>query len=142
MAIPDYQTIMLPLLRLVADGKEHKRRETTPTLADHFQLTKAERARQLPSGQGLFDNRVGWARTYLKQAGLLAPVRWGVITITDQGLALLSRNPKRIDKDVLYEYQAFREFRARIRKKPRGHGLRRDSRRRGISRRKIRRRRN
>jgi restriction system protein len=116
MSIPDYQTIMLPLLQLAADGREHTKRETVSALADQFQLTEAERGTLLPSGrQGLFDNRVGWARTYLKQAGLLVPVRRGVFTITDQGLALLSRNPNRIDNDILDEYPAFREFKARTR---------------------------
>ena len=72
MTIPDYQTIMLPLLRLAGDDREHTKREAEATLAEHFQLTEEERASLLPSGrQRLFDNRVGWARSYLKQAGLL-----------------------------------------------------------------------
>ena len=72
MAIPDYQTVMLPLLKLAADGKEHKVREAIEDLADSFALTEDERKELLPSGgQAIFDNRVGWARTYMKKAGLL-----------------------------------------------------------------------
>ncbi len=64
MAIPDYQTIMLPLLRLAADGQEHSVRDTIEQLADGFGLTEDERKELLPSGgQATFDNRVGWART-------------------------------------------------------------------------------
>ena len=72
MAIPDYQTLMLPVLRLASDGKEHRFRDAIDTLADEFQLTEDERKELLPSGtQALFTNRVGWARSYMKQAGLL-----------------------------------------------------------------------
>lgn len=71
MAIPDYQTVMLPLLKLASDDKEHQIREAVNMLADQFKLTEAERKETLPSGGAIFDNRVGWARTYLKKAGLL-----------------------------------------------------------------------
>ena len=72
MAIPDYQSIMLPLLKLVSDGQEYKMRDVTDKLADHFNLTEEERQEPIPSGtQALFYNRVGWARTYLVKAGLL-----------------------------------------------------------------------
>jgi restriction system protein len=72
MAIPDYQSVMLPLLRLAADGREHSVRSAIEQLADEFRLTEEERKELLPSGgQATFDNRVGWARTYMKKAGLL-----------------------------------------------------------------------
>ncbi len=72
MAIPDYQTVMLPLLKFLADGVEHSLREAIDALADEFSLTEAERTEMLASGQqAIFNNRVGWARTYLKKAGLL-----------------------------------------------------------------------
>ncbi|QGS93422.1 hypothetical protein R15_17370 [Burkholderia pseudomallei] len=72
MPIPDYQTLMLPVLRAVADGQEHRFRNVVETLADEYQLTDEERNTLLPSGTApLFDNRVGWARTYLKQAGVV-----------------------------------------------------------------------
>jgi restriction endonuclease Mrr len=70
MAIPDYQSIMLPLLKFVGDEKEHSLRESIEALADEFDLSEQERKELLPSGQqAAFDNRVGWARTYMKKAG-------------------------------------------------------------------------
>jgi restriction system protein len=84
MAIPDYQTVMLPLLRLAGDGREHSLREAIEKLADHFGLDEEERDHLLPSGrQATFDNRVGWARTYMKKAGLLRSFRRGYFEITD-----------------------------------------------------------
>ena len=116
MPIPDYQTLMLPLLKLAADGKEHKKREAEEQLAQEFGLTDDERATLLPSGkQRLFDNRVGWARTYLKQAGLLESVRRGVIRITDRGHSVLARKLDRLDNDVLDEFPEFLEFKSRTR---------------------------
>jgi len=76
MAIPDYQTIMLPLLRLASDGREHENQDAAEELAKHFQLSDEDRSELLPSGrQGVFRNRVGWASTYLKKAGLIESTR-------------------------------------------------------------------
>jgi restriction system protein len=76
MAIPDYQSVMLPPLRYAADGQEHSVREVIEESADQFRLTDEERKELLPSGrQATFDNRVGWARTYMKKAGLLESPR-------------------------------------------------------------------
>ena len=66
MSIPDYQTLMLPVLRAVMDEQEHRFRSVVERLADEFQLGDADRSMLLPSGGVLFDNRVGWARAYLK----------------------------------------------------------------------------
>ena len=86
MTIPDYQTIMLPLLRLAEEGTEHPFREAVERLADEFTLTDAERTELLPSGTAhVFASRVGWARTYLKQAGLLSAPKRGVFKITAEG---------------------------------------------------------
>ena len=72
MAIPDYQTVMLPLLGLVSNGKEHHIREAVKALAEHFDLSEEERLELLPSGkQPTFNNRVSWAGTYMKEAGLI-----------------------------------------------------------------------
>ena len=85
MAIPDYQSIMFPLLIYAGDGKEHSMREAIETLAAQFKLTDDERKVSLSSSpQSLFDNRVGWARTYLKKAGLLDSKRRGYINITEE----------------------------------------------------------
>lgn len=116
MAIPDYQTAMLPLLRLAGDGNEHKFRDAVEQLAQEFQLTSDERSELLPSGTApLFDNRIGWARTYLKQAGLLASSKRGLFRITERGRTLLARNPKRIDVELLDQFEEFRAFRTRRR---------------------------
>lgn len=116
MAIPDYQTLMLPLLRLAADGHDHRFRDAIETLADEFELDDEERRQMLPSGgYPLFDNRVGWARTYLKQAGLLESRKRGVFRITELGTNLLGQNPEAINVEVLDQYPEFREFRTRRR---------------------------
>jgi restriction system protein len=114
MAIPDYQSIMLPLLALAGDGLDHQFRDDVERLAEHFSLTDAERSELLPSGTAhLFANRVGWARTYLKQASLLSAPRRGMLRITPAGEALLAKKPSRIDSALLNQYESFRAFRAR-----------------------------
>jgi len=111
MAIPDYQTVMLPLLKLTSDGGEHQIREAISTLADQFKLTEAERKEMLPSGiGGIFDNRVGWARTYLKKAGLLHYPKRGYFQITERGRTVIGQNPRRIDVAFLRQFPEFLEF--------------------------------
>src|SRR5690606_38415061 len=83
MAIPDYQTLMLPLLKYVDDGREYFFRDIVEDIADQFKLTQEEREELLPSGASLtFTNRLGWARTYLKKAGLVEQARRGYVNIT------------------------------------------------------------
>jgi restriction system protein len=114
MPIPDYQSVMLPLLRFAGDGTEHKFRDAVEALALEYQLTPDERSELLPSGTApLFDNRVGWARTYLKQAGLLESPKRGVLRITERGKATLSESPQRIDVKFLDQFSEFREFRTK-----------------------------
>jgi len=115
LAIPDYQTVMLPLLRLLKDGKEHYLGEVVSSLADEFKLSPAEREQLLNSGQQtVIRNRAGWARTYLKKAGLLDSPRRGYFRITERGQSVLSSKPGRIDVKYLEqfpEFVAFRELR-------------------------------
>lgn len=114
MSIPDYQTLMLPLLKLVADGKERKFRDAVEDLALQFQLNSEERAEMLPSGTApVFDNRVGWARTYLKQAALIESPKRGQLKITDLGTQLLKENPPKINAAFLHRYPSFKEFLSR-----------------------------
>ena len=114
MAIPDYQTLMLPVLKLASDGKEHKFSQAVEKLADKYRLTTEERNELLPSGsQAVFNNRVGWARSYLKQAGLLASPKRGFFTITPKGTELLGTHPTRIDASILEKYPEFVEFKNR-----------------------------
>lgn len=111
MPVPDFQSIFLPLLEQVADGKEHKLRELIDILADHFQLSESERNEMLPSGQQrLFDNRAAWAKTYLKKAGLLDSPKRAVITITQRGLEILKSNPPILNVRFLRQYPEFVEF--------------------------------
>src|SRR5947209_14235233 len=94
MSIPDYQSIMLPILQLAGDGHEHRFRDAVEALAAGFKLTDSEREEPLPSKtQPLFDNRVGWARTYLVKAGLLESPKRGYFRVTDRGREVL-RHPR------------------------------------------------
>jgi restriction system protein len=122
MSIPDYQTIMFPLLQFAGDGKEHTMREAIDALAKEFLLTLEEREALVPSGQGLvFDNRVSWARTYMKEAGLLEAPRRGIIHITERGMQVLQEKPDRIGVNFLNRYEEFRQFRARAQYGKAGH---------------------
>lgn len=118
MTIPDYQTLMLPVLKLAEDGKEHKFSHAVEALADQFSLSKEERNELLPSGsQAVFNNRVGWARSYLKQAGLLASPKRGFFVITARGQQLLAENPVVINVTLLEQYPEFVEFKNRKKEK-------------------------
>jgi restriction system protein len=117
MAIPDYQTIMLPLLRFASDEKEHSIHEAIKVLADQFNLDPEERKELLPSGQQeVFVNRVGWARTYLKKSGLLEAPKRGVLKITERGKKILKSNPSEINNKLLSQFDEFKEFKAKRRK--------------------------
>lgn len=121
MAIPDYQGIMLPLLRFFRDGKEHPYSEAVEALSSFFKLTEEERRQMLPSGQqALFSNRVGWARTYLKQANLIEPTRRGFNQITIRGREVLGKKPQQINVDFLNQFEEFRDFRSRRRNRVAG----------------------
>lgn len=114
MPIPDFQTLMRPLLQLHADGAEHLNRDLVAQLAEQFYLTEEERRELLPSGGArLFDNRIGWAKTHLNQAGLLASPRRAISVITARGQQALLKNTDRIDLRVLQNFEDFREFRNR-----------------------------
>lgn len=113
MAIPDYQSCMLPLLNFYSDGKEHAFREAIESLAKEFNLTDQERKEMLPSGQQeIFDNRIGWARTYMKKAGMIAAPKRGVNIITQRGLEVVRQKPRKIDVNFLAQFNEFKEFRA------------------------------
>jgi len=114
MTIPDYQTIMLPFLNFVSDAKEHTLREIINGLADGFNLNEEERRELLPSGkQPIFDNRVGWASTYLKKAGVVETPKRAHYRITDRGREVLNEKPDRVNIKSLEQFQEFREFRER-----------------------------
>jgi restriction system protein len=109
--IPDYQSLMLPILRLVSDQQEYRYRDLIEKLAMEFKLTDEERKELLASGnQPVFDNRVGWAKTYLKKAGLIDSPKRATFVITELGLQTLKKNPNRIDAKYLRQFPAFLEF--------------------------------
>jgi restriction system protein len=113
MAIPVFQQITLPLLRLLEDKQEHSLRQIIDSLINQFNVTQEEQHELLPSGkQAIFDNRVGWARTYLKKAGLIESTRRGFFRITDRGLQALKQNPAKIDVKFLNQFEQFRQFRS------------------------------
>ena len=119
MTIPDYQTLMLPLLKFVGDKREHSLWETIDKLAAQFNLTDRERRELLSSGrQAVFDNRVGWARTYMKKAGLIESTRRGYFRITNRGVNVLKQNPPKIDVRFLFDFEEFRQFKTFRRERP------------------------
>lgn len=105
---------MLPLLRFAADDQEHSKQESVEALAAEFTLSETERREPLPSGrQATFDNRVAWATTYLKKAGLLAATRRAHFRITGRGHEVLAEDPERVDMKLLERFPEFVEFRTR-----------------------------
>jgi len=103
--------IYIPLLRLVSDRQEHKYRDLIEDLAVEFQVTDDERKELLASGnQAIFDNRVGWAKTYLKKAGLIDSPKRATFIITQVGLDTLKEKPDRIDAKYLKQFPSFLDF--------------------------------
>lgn len=110
LAIPDYQTLMLPVLKLAAEG-EWRVPKAAEEIADKFGLTDVEREEILPSGrQRVLHNCIHWAKLYMSRAGLIESPMRGVFRATAEGKALLTNNPANIDNDVLKTYPAFVEF--------------------------------
>src|SRR6476619_7511641 len=110
MPLPDYQALMLPLLRRAASG-ELRVLEAEKQIGQEFGLTPEERAQLLPSGkQRVLHNRAHWAKFYLMKAGLVRFPSRGTFVATDAGRALLARNPSHIDVDLLRQYPSFEEF--------------------------------
>lgn len=112
MAVPDFQTLMRPLLEEYATGGERRIADVRALLATRLGLTEDELTERLPSRLArTFDNRVGWAMTYLYRVGLLARPRRSVYAITERGRQVLAANPERVDLGVLSQFPEFAEFR-------------------------------
>ncbi len=108
MAIPDFQTLMLPLLKLIGDGCDHAIRDVIEKISDMYELTEDERQEMLPSKQSrVIVNRVGWAKTYLKKAELLEQPKRGIIRLTPQGKTAVAENPERVDMKYLEKFPAY-----------------------------------
>ena len=112
--IPDYQTLMRPVLECASSG-EVRISDVVEQLANKFGLTADERAALLPSGkQTTFANRVHWAKSYLKQAGLVEITRRGQFKITDKGRAALADKAANINTSYLEQFEDFQSFRGRV----------------------------
>lgn len=112
MPIPDYEKLMYPVLKFLGDKKEHSGIEITNVLADTLKLTEQERLMRYPNNpKKIFQDRVAWARTYLKKAGLIYSPQRATSKITDLGLDVLKDNIKVIDNNFLKQFKSFREFR-------------------------------
>lgn len=117
MAIPDFQTLMRPLLEFASDGKQHSLHEAREALAGRFKLTDEEKKALLPSGrQAIFVNRVAWAKVYLHHAGLLESPQRGQFKISDRGRTALKDTPERITINYLQRFPEFADFRSTTKK--------------------------
>lgn len=124
LKLPDYQTIMLPMLQVIADGKEHQINQYVADLADRFGLTDDDLRQMLPSGNvPVFRSRVSWAVTYLVHAGLIDRTGRGRICITERGRHTVKENPGRIDDQYLRQFPEFVAFEARSRAKISGKAI-------------------
>lgn len=120
MPIPDFQTLMRPLLALHGDGLEKTQVELRAELARQFALTTVELEERIPSGlANTFANRVAWASTHMKQAELITKPRRGVSVITERGRSVLAEHPDRIDMLVPEQFPEYMDFRTRSRTRPR-----------------------
>ncbi len=116
MPIPDYESLMLPVLKVAADGNEHRVRDVVSQIANQFALSDTERQQMLPKvRQTVIANRVHWAKTYLKQAGVLESPKRAFFRITPRGRKVLAENPTALDNTYLSQFEEFRQFRERTR---------------------------
>lgn len=114
MTIPDYQSVMLPLLKLSADKKEHSISEAFDKIAEQFKLTDVERSEMLPSGrQTRFENRVHWAKAFLQKAGLLEAAGRARFKLTKRGETVLAENLPALSDKYLQRFPEFAAFRKR-----------------------------
>src|SRR6478609_12241326 len=114
MAVPDYETLMQPTLAALSDGTSRTRSQIREAVARAVGLSEEDLAALLPSGKAtVFGSRVGWALTYMSQAGLVIRPKRGVYLIADRGRNVLDHHPDRIDNKVLEQFPEFLEFKSR-----------------------------
>jgi len=113
MPVPDYQSLMAPVLSALADGGDHSLAKLRTVLAERLGLTEEDLQAKIPSGTPLFANRLHWAVTYMYQAGLLSRPKRGVVRITGRGRKVAAAHPDRVDVGVLSEFPEFIEFKSR-----------------------------
>ena len=120
MAVPDFQSLMLPALQALADGAATPISRVRARVAATENLTEDDLRELVPSGrQAVFVNRVSWALSYMEPASLVERVRRGVYRLALEGERLLKQNPERIDLQVLSRYPGYREWKAASTPKPR-----------------------
>ncbi|MDY0137723.1 MAG: restriction endonuclease [Thiomicrospira sp.] len=111
MSIPDFQTVMLPVLKCLAGKDVVSSAQIVEQVSDVFHLTPEQRAELLPSGkQTIIKNRIGWAITYLKKAGLVSSPKRAHIQLTELGRSVLAQNLESINVRFLKQFESFREF--------------------------------
>jgi restriction system protein len=111
MAVPDFQSFMLPMLQLLSDGAEHSVSELRERLASEMHLTDVDLEEKLPSGvQTKYSNRVYWSTVYLAKAGAIVRVRRGVISLAERGKQLLAENHSKITVKILKRFPEFLKF--------------------------------
>lgn len=113
MAIPDFQSIMLPLLLSLGDGRERSISDLNEEVSQHFRMSPQDLAEKMTSGQGKFKNRVAWSKLHLKKAGLIEYPSRGITRITSRGQEFLRRNPASLRMKDLFEFPEYIEFRER-----------------------------
>ncbi len=119
MAIPDFQSIMLPLLEFAGDGQEHTNQDAFDTLTRRFNLTEDEQKALLPSGQqSIINNRIAWTRAHLKMARLIENTKRGVFRITERGRKALDANPTEINIKFLRQFAEYKAARTHHREEP------------------------
>ena len=117
--IPDYQSIMLPLLELAQDGETHELQSATQFIAQTFGVTDDERRQLLPSDTStVFRNRIGWAITHLTKANLLERPRRASIRITERGRQVLGQGHAEISVKLLDQYEEYASWRQPVRPRP------------------------
>jgi restriction system protein len=120
MTIPGHESIMLPLLKHISDGKTYTKAEVTDAMAKHFKLTAEDVAQLVKSGTPLFAGRVHWAIQYMLNAQLVSRPARAQVAITKRGKELLAEQPPHIDNKLLKQYSEFTEWQGRKRDRPRG----------------------
>jgi restriction system protein len=115
MPVPDYESLMLPVLTAVQDGRPRPIKEVRDVVASSLGLTAEDRSLTIPSGSRLFDSRVHWSVTYMSQAGLIRRPKRGVVELTARGREVLDSNPADINNRLLSQFPEFLEFISRAR---------------------------
>ena len=110
MAIPDFQSIMLPVLKLLGDKKEYQSKEIKDYICKEFKLTEKEMEEKLPSSNSisLISNRVAWAEAHMKMAGIIESPKRGVYKITNDGISVLKKPPEKINIKFLKTFEEYK----------------------------------